>query len=344
MRILRAACAAAVVLSAWCLAGGRGAAADLNEVSWWWRGNAGPAAVPAPPTVPPGGLLVAGAPDGATAIAAVRYTLAKGESNPVLNLKVADNGDQGGAQAVVAACVAGSAWAGSEQGGPWASKPNAACATGSVQGLRSDDGKTWTFALGPLVVAGEVNVVITPGSVAPGAPVGSTFSVAFTPPTSASLSTTPGGGSSDAGLADSSASTDNALGTTPLPDTGALDLGSTGAVPGPAPGGDVSAFRPALPASSQGLTATAPLARQATAGNIARRAPAGRGSAVGFLVLLAGTAVAIRLRRVPVPSPRRLGRLASAAAHVAPAPLVPAATGGLGRFARPRAGPPPPLV
>src|SRR5205814_2111985 len=71
MRVLRVACAAAVLLSAWCLAGGRGSTADLHEVSWWWRGNTGPAPVPPPPTVPQGGLLVAGAPDGATAIAAV---------------------------------------------------------------------------------------------------------------------------------------------------------------------------------------------------------------------------------------------------------------------------------
>ena len=267
MRVLRVACAAAVLLSAWCLAGGRGSTADLHEVSWWWRGNTGPAPVPPPPTVPQGGLLVAGAPDGATAIAAVRYTLASGESNPVLTLNVADNGDQGGAQAVVAACVAGSAWAGSEQGGPWESKPNAACATGSVQGLRSGDGKTWTFALGPVVVAGEVNVVITPGTVAPGAPVGSTFSVAFSAPSSASLATTPGGRSPEADLATTSpaASTEADLGTNHVADTGALDLGPAGAATAPF-GGGATAFQPALPATSQGLTKTAPLVRQATAG------------------------------------------------------------------------------
>ena len=42
-------------------------AAELTDAGWWWRLQDGPAPLPAPPTVPPGGLLVQGAPDGATA-------------------------------------------------------------------------------------------------------------------------------------------------------------------------------------------------------------------------------------------------------------------------------------
>jgi hypothetical protein len=342
VRALRAACAAAVVLSTWWMAGGRGSASDLTQVSWWWRGNTGPAPLPSPAPVPPGGILVAGAPDGATAIAAVSFTLAEGESNPALTLTVADNGDQGGAQAVMAACLAGSAWAGSEQGGPWESKPNAACANGSIQGVRAADGKTWTFALAPLVVAREVNVVITPGTVAPGAPVGSTFSVAFTAPTSASLATTRGssGTSSDAAgsavPADAvSPETGGADSTVADTGTAALDLSSAGGA---------SAFQPSLPASSQGLTATAPLTRQATAANVTPVTEPTNGNApAAVVVVLACVAVAVRLNRIPVPRPRLLGPLASAASRLAPAAVAPQ-PGGLGRFSRLRTGAPPPLV
>src|SRR2546423_877449 len=187
----RVLCAVAVVAVATLgLSSGTASAGELKDVSWWWRGNSGPAPVPPPPNVPPGGILVAGAPDGATAITAVRYVLADGESNPRLTLKVSANGDQGGAQAVMAACLAGSAWGGSEQGGPWASHPNVACQA-SVQGVRDASGATWTFALAPLVVGNEVNVVVTPGQLT-GTSVGSTFSIAFDPVSAGSWATTPG--------------------------------------------------------------------------------------------------------------------------------------------------------
>jgi hypothetical protein len=116
---------------------------------------------------------------------------------------------------------------------------------------------------------------------------------------------------------------------------GALDLGSTA--------GGASAFQPSLPASSQGLTATAPLTRQATAANVVPASEPSNGNApAAIVVLLACVAVAVRLNRVPVPSPRLLGPLASTASR-----LVPAAApqpGGLGRFSRLRTGAPPPLV
>jgi hypothetical protein len=286
--------------------------------------------------VPEGGQLVAGTPDGASAIAALRFTLAPGESNPVLTLTVADNGDQGGAQAVIAACHAGSAWAGGENGGPWEAKPNAACDAGSVQGLASADGKTWTFALAPLVVDTEVNVVITPGTVAPGAPVTSPFSLAFNRPNPAALVTTQGEVPSEetAGGASADSTEPATLGDTTTP--AGVDFGAATAAG--------SAFQPSLPATSQGLTATAPLVRQATAGNVLPPAATGRSSAIAFVVLLACAAVAVRLNQLPTPDLRRLGPLASVAGRVAPRAAAPAEAGGLGRFARRRTGAPPPLV
>ena len=333
MRRLRTVSALVALLASSWVFGGTGGAAELTDASWWWFGNQGPVPVPAPPTVPAGGLLVAGSADGAKAVAAVRFTLADGESNPTLTLKVAENGDQGGEGAVLGACVAGSAWGGGENGGPWEAKPNAACSTGSVQGIRSEDGTSWTFGLAPLVVSGVVDVVITPGTIAPDAPVGATFSLAFAPPTAAALATTPGD-SSSAGLV-----VDPATDFADEP-VGALADGSAPLFSSDA----VNAFTPALPSSSQGLTSTAPVVRQATAANVLPARPSGRSSAIAFVVLVAAIVVMVRLNKVPVPGLRRLGPLASGPGHVAPALVAAPETGGLGRFARRRTGTPPPLV
>jgi hypothetical protein len=287
--------------------------------------------------------VVAGAPDGATAIAALHFVLAENESNPSLTLTVPASGDQGGAQAVMAACFAGSAWGGSEQGGPWESKPNVACQTGSVQGVRSANGDSWTFALAPLAVGRDVNVVITPGTIAPGAPVGSTFSLTFNPPSSGSLTTTPGEATQPA---------PDVAGALPAPDTQpdsasvGTDVGSSASSPldVSAPLPVASAFTPSLPESSQGLTATAPLVRQATAGNVPLETDGGHGSAAAVLILLAGIAIAVRLYRTPPPAPRLLGPLASATPRIPAIAVATPSPGGLGRFTRPRSGTPPPLL
>jgi hypothetical protein len=334
VRRLRALCAVVALLASSWVLGADGDAAELTDASWWWFGNQGPAPIPAPPTVPEGGLLVAGAADGAKAIAAVRFSLAEGESNPTLTLAVAENGDQGGEGAVLGACVAGSAWGGGEKGGPWEAKPNAACSTGSVQGIRAEDGKSWTFGLAPLVVSGEVNVVITPGMVTPEAPVGSTFSLAFAPPTTAALTTTPGESSSSSGLFVDPATdfADEPVGAL-ADDSSQIFSADT-----------VNAFTPSLPETSQGLTPTAPAVRQTTASNVVPPKPSGRSSAVAFLVLVMAVAVMVRLNKIPVPGLRRLGPLASGPGHAAPVVATTPELGGLGRFARRRTGTPPPLV
>src|SRR5439155_3063775 len=166
-------------------------AADLRAAGWWWQAKSGAlgAAPLTSPDVPDGGLLVAGAPDGATAIAALRYSLDASETPSQLTLKVAT--DTGGASAVLAACPAGSAWKPASPGA-WEDKPAAACDRGSVNGIRSADGSAWTFAVAPLATGGTLDVVLVPGKVA-GAPTGadgSTFQLAFDKPGSDSLTTT----------------------------------------------------------------------------------------------------------------------------------------------------------
>ena len=167
-------------------------AAELVDAGWWWRLQAdGPAPVPAPPNVPPGGLMVQGAPDGASAVAAVRFAVPPDAVNPVLTLALAQGGNQGANSGVVLACPATSAWA-SGDAQAWSTRPEVQCAA-PIVGELSADATTITFALGTVPASGTVDVVLTPGT-SDGQPFsganGSTFSLVLAPPDGGSLSTT----------------------------------------------------------------------------------------------------------------------------------------------------------
>lgn len=345
MRKLRMAAGAALVLTAVSLAlvPATATATTLTQTGWWWRVNdaLAPAAVPAP-TVPEGGLMVAGAPDGATAIAALHFEVDDGEGSPVLTLAVAENGDQGGDVAVLAACLTGSAWQ-PEAGGPWVNKPFAACEEGAVNGVRAADGTSWSFALAPLLSDGIVDVTIVPGTV-PDLPPGlngSTFSLVFAPPTAASLTTTAGAGAPPPidlpALGAPVGGTDGGF-TAPALGDGDLTLPAVGTVPG---------FTPALPEADQGLTATAPVVQERNAPLAAAPVAVVEDHKVlaSVILLLCGAAL-LWSAQLPTPDLRRLGGFDGPAAVAEPS-LPPAAppdgTAGLGRFARPRSGPSPRL-
>jgi hypothetical protein len=341
MRRVRAALGGALLLGAALLglAPSSAQATELTQTGWWWRVNDPlvPATVPAPPTVPEGGLVVAGAPDGATAIAALHFDVDADQGSAVLTLAVAENGDQGGDSAVMAACLTGSVWQ-AESGGAWINKPFPACDEGSVTGVRSEDGKTWTFALAPLLSDGILDITLVPG-LDPDLPAGvngSTFQLAFVAPTTASLATT--GGSATPPIE--------------LPEFGAPTPEAGGSFDAPAFGGDLAlppagAFTPSLPEADQGLTATAPVVQE-------RNAPISatpietvedhKALAVG--ILAACGAALLWSAQLPTPALRRLGGLDSGVTTgTPPAPLAgpPEASAGLGRFARARSGSAPPL-
>ena len=344
MRRLRLALGAGLIASAavvGLLPSGAGAA-TLAQAGWWWRVNDGalPATVPAPPNVPEGGLYVAGAPDGATAIAALHFDLAEGETAPVLTLKVAANGDQGGDQALLAACLTGSAWQPAD-GGTWTSKPFPACTEGSVNGVRAEDGTTWTFALAPLASDGIVDVTLVPG-VDPSRPEGangSTFQLAFDPPTAASLATTSGSSGDDFSVPDFGGPALDAGGG-----AGSFDVPAFGdsglSLP---PAGAAAGFTPALPQADQGLTATAPVAQKRN-GPLAT-APISTvedHKGLAALVLVLCGAALLWSAQLSTPEPRRLGTFGAGA----PPPggtSGPSAPAGLGRFTRARTGPAPRL-
>ena len=305
---------------------GAAPATRIVDSGWWWKLQTGAVTqLPPPPNVEDGMLQVQGAPDGAQSIAAISAELPDGEGAPVLTLRVAEGGDQGGAAAVLLACNVTSPWTG-EDGGRWDSRPQSDC-TSAVNGIRSEDGASWTFALGPLQSEDELNVVLRPGTVdgAPEGANGSSFTLVFEEPTAADIATTsgtsappslpplesftppPSGGDSSFGGDDFSS---GSFEPAPVPDSGpmpALDDPAAPVAEGEqpaAPADEAAAPRSPVPA------AAAPDSR-----TLAR--------VLGAVVVLLGLAGAFAATRTPA--------LAGAAAT----PDAPV-TGGLGRFARER--------
>jgi hypothetical protein len=294
-------------------------AASIDDSGWWWRVQSNPTlALPPPPTVDEGELLVQSGPDGAIALAAIAGTLVEGQANPVLTLDVADGGDAGGAAAVVLACQAGSSWLGGDAKA-WSEHPQVGCDAGGVEGERSEDGKQWTFDLAALQFTNKVNVVIVPGT-AEGQEDGPypTFSLTFAPPTVASLSTTPG--------------TAPTTPTLPPVDTGFTtpDVGGGASFDSPpidSGGLDLPEVDAALPDEDQTLTPVAPSVQEQNpllaASVVDPRSKHAR--AVGIVLLLLGAAVVYATTKQTTP--------------IGPEGIP----GGLGRWASPRWGSPPSL-
>ena len=175
--------------------------------------------LPATPEVPSGGLEVASNASGPQAVAAVKFTLASGETSPVLTLKVAQAQPQ--TQLAMEACAVATesaGWTPPTGGGPGAmgSQPKADCQNGLVSGAVAADGSTVTFDLSLMPAdGGIVDVVIQPSQVAspaagtvPGAPdqIYPTYDAAFQPVTAGSIAVEGGSSSSSSGSSSSSSS------------------------------------------------------------------------------------------------------------------------------------------
>lgn len=304
--------------------------ARIADAGWWWRAQSGlqGVMVPSPGHVEEGELLVQGAPDGPSAVAAVAVELPADVDAATLTLAVADGGDQGGATAVLLACRAEGGWVGTEAG-RWATKPPADCSM-PVEGVRSEDGETWDFAVSSLQDGRRLSVVILPGVVedAPPGLDGSSFSLVFEAPTPESVDTR----SSATGSGTDAAAPFEAPPPPPPPPP------SSDFAPGPpdafvAPPGDVGAIpeappvMPAEPATGtsavdQDVALPSPFLPTDPDDRVAARAAGALLTAVGVL-----GAIAIWWRQQ-----------ANARGAVA------AADGGLGRFRRSREGDPAPLT
>lgn len=350
----------ALLVGGWLLVvGGPVGAADassIDDTGWWSRTNQEPTlgGVLTPPTVSPGQLVVEGAPEGATAIAAIRATLPEGTGSPVLTLEVAS--ESGGGSAVLLACQSGSGWTGAHAGS-WDAKPSPDCSQ-SVQGIPADDGTTWSFALAPLQFEDQLDVVFTPG-IDPNLPEGlngSTFRIVFARPSPASIEVSES--SADLDESDFPApdvdfdSGPGASSGSPGPEassTSGFGGGSSGSsnfsIPVP-PTEESLASQPAqaaLPADEQGMTATAPAL--SAANPLETAAPAAEvgddGRILGAFVVLVGAGLLVWSTQQPTPAPQLLSHFAtsrpvSAAAAAGPAAPAEDVVGGLGRFRRSR--------
>lgn len=341
-------------------------AVTVEASGWWWRPNTATAPIAVPPRGDVGKdqVLVEGTAEGATAVAAARFKLAEGETSPILTITPTQDSVIP-PDAVILACRVASPWSAAD-GGTWEQRPIPDCFT-SVQGIPSEGGKI-TFALTPLQSDQNLEVLITPGT-NPTAPNEnakfSSFSLKFNKPTAADLKTTTGDTSGFTGTggefsspdpssfgADSgSFSSDSGTSTAP-----AFDSGSSGSSFG---SGGISTSFGASPAFSQPSTFTPPTSvaaparaavspqEQANASGVApvQAAPAAirsaapkKGRTLGILVLLAGAALAFWAY-----SGSAMAGGGVPVVPVAPPPGAEPVIGGLGRFSKPRLGPPPSL-
>lgn len=332
---------------------GAGAAAVAGS-GWWYRTVTAtptaevpqpipgghptvPVTAPGPPTVPAGMLHVQGVPAGATAIAAVTFTLAEGETSPVLTI-TPDATSVIPPGALILACRAAVEWVPpASLPGAWETKPLVDCSR-SVQAQPGDGGKL-VFPLQPLLDETLLDVVIVPGmdpTIAATAPeaAGSVFSLTFATPTVADLVTTPGlpPTSSDFG-------SDFSSGSDVGGSFGSGDSGGSGSF-GFTPAGDLSLapvdapVRPALDPQDQ-----APAVPRVAA-PVANTTPVDTDDVrtLGMLVIAGCALTAWLSSQQAAPATVGLGRFA----HAAPAHAE-VEERGLGRLRRARSGPPPSL-
>jgi hypothetical protein len=162
-------------------------AAEPATVGWWYMPqmlpSALPVAVPAPPYVPAGDLLVESTPQGPNALAAVRLFVPDGRRALTLALTVQST--RGTPD--LAVCPTLSQW-GAELVGVWSRHPT--CGGPITPLTLGTGGRTLTAPATALVRDGVVDVLVLPRvDLATGS--SSTFSTTLLPPTAAALLTVP---------------------------------------------------------------------------------------------------------------------------------------------------------
>ncbi|HVL80094.1 MAG TPA: hypothetical protein VM840_00700 [Actinomycetota bacterium] len=319
MRRLVGATSAVVVSLAVVLAPPAGA--DPPEAYGWWS-RARPAlpggvTVPAP-TVPEGGLYVAGEPTAPAGVSALRLTLPTGAHVGEVTLALASA--QG--EPAVQACVATVIWT-PEQGGDLQFAPASNCSEGLAFAAVSD-GKL-RIPAGGLVREGMLNIVLEPVP-------GSVFQASFDPPTGDTIEVVHGG--SGPGEEDGFEGFDpGALFALPVTSASApfdLPLGAT--LPPPA-----LDRAPASGPSRAVPGVVRPSVSPPLEGSRARLLAAALLLNLVFAYLWTLTQA--------THSPRALGPMAryGSGASLAAAGAGSVELRGVGRFARPRLGPPPRL-
>lgn len=306
-----------------------------------------PDTVPVGATVPEGNLLVEGTAEGATAVAAIRFDLADGESSPSLTLPIGE-GSSVNTTSIILACRAATAWTPPESSpGKWDDKPLVE-GFGCINGVVAEDLATVTFGVQPLVSGTVLDVVLVPGEEPalerpPGVPEPpvdanrSAFRWIFEVPTAKSLEVVAGSdfeeGAGNRTIVPTPSETPEFGAAEPTTDSPPPVVDSSPAFEAPA--------EPATPAlDPQDVAAPQPAVTDAVPA-VARNGPANR--TIGFILLALSAAVAAwAYFTSPAGGTIGLGRFAAPASAVAPALVAPGEgpVGGLSRFARPRSMPP----
>ena len=273
-------------------AGADGSATKFVAQGWWWEANPAklPADPPPPPNVSKDQLWIQGSPagggaQGQTAFAAIRYAIDKTQVVKTLTLKVGKR-RSGGEVRCYSPCQAGSSWA-TAQEGKWEVAP--IVSNSCVNGTRSADGTSWTFAAATLQTGELLDICLVPGP-DPNTKAASSFSLVFDAPNDASLATSTGSAPPPTTPAPTN------FGTTPSGATNPAPSGSTGGSFHPA--ATVTPVAPALPSDKVGQTPSAPAKQQASQGaldaQLASAAPAkDRNKTPGYIVLALAAAIGL---------------------------------------------------
>lgn len=245
--------------TAWAAFAPQASAVSAIQTGYW-------SSLPAAPQVPSGGFEVGSNPSGSHAVAAIRFTLADGESVQTLTLKVAQAQPQN--QVAIQACpvaARSASWAPPSGGGPGtlSDAPVPDCSGGLVTGTLASDGSTMTFDLSLVHFEDStIDIVLSPNLVDP--PVGgvpglpsqtsATFDASFQPVTAEQIAVV------------------SAPGTEPPPaSTGTSSAGGPAVAPAPAPAGPVSL--PPATTTTGDSTGSAPVVAPVQPSNAAQAVP-----------------------------------------------------------------------
>ncbi len=286
------------------------------KYGWWSAANQGPVAPPAPPDVPAKGLYVENGFAGPTAVSALSFTLAPGETAKTVTLAV--TGNPAISSAPVACPLKADTYQPAENGA-WSDAPAYDCAH-QLTGKVAADQSTVTFDVSGLGRTGDLAIAVLAGGpadrVAFEAPSASTLTVDAAPAASGTGTGTAGGGTGAYGGTGTYGGGSASSGTPPAPPAApdqsvpapqgdaSFSPPAGTAAPAPAIAGDSGGAQQA-PAPA-GAPATRPVAAGAAGGSTGHRAASLLGLAALVVALVAwsegfgvlgGRAVSLAVRR-----------------------------------------------
>lgn len=244
-----------------------GAAAQAPDAYGWWSAtNNGTPIAPTPPDVPADGLYVENGFTGATAIAALSFTVPSGASVGTITLKTAGN-PLITAPPIACALTATSFTA--AEGGAWSDKPSYDCHT-QTKGTVSSDSSSIAFPAAGLMKNGRLAVAILAGA--------QTDRIPFQKPDASTLVITQTPTGAPAGTTGATTSTGSSYGGASTTSGPTASSGSGSVPAAPPAGADVSAGAPTDAGMAPAVAAPAGTSAPASGGAAPAAAAGNAGS------------------------------------------------------------------